>query len=206
MVQEMTRRGCKGIGGIHWDEMAIKEGIVLCKWTGELVGFEDLNIGVDLNTRPEDLNDNDKEHSDSSSESTDSDSLSIASDQEYDSSPETALPCIKETPSSKKAKLVCQFFFSSLKGDFSWLVASFPLHKINHQILSTLVWQVCEAIGGLNFDDGKKIEVLYGVSDGSTYSHAFFSTAGAQNWVTYNPFNDNKPIWWLSDYPHMIKS
>ena len=25
MVQEMTRRGCRGIGGIHWDEMAIKE-------------------------------------------------------------------------------------------------------------------------------------------------------------------------------------
>ena len=41
MLQEMTRRGCKGIGGIHWDEMAIKEGIVLCKRTEELVGFED---------------------------------------------------------------------------------------------------------------------------------------------------------------------
>ena len=35
MFQEMTRRGCKGIGGIHWDEMAIKEGNVLCKRTGE---------------------------------------------------------------------------------------------------------------------------------------------------------------------------
>ena len=23
--------------------------------------------------------------------------------------------------------------------------------------------------------------------------------------MTYNPFNDQKPIWWLSDYPHMIK-
>ena len=100
---------------------------------------------------------------------------------------------------------VCQFFFSSLEGDFSWPVASFPLHKINHRILSTLVWQVCESIGGLKLDSGKKIEVLYGVSDGSTYSHAFFRRSGAQNWVTYNPFNDNKPIWWLSDYPHMIK-
>lgn len=205
MVQEMTRRGCKGIGGIHWDEMAIKEGIVLCKRTGELVGFEDSNISVALNTRPEDLNVSD-EHSNSSSESTDnSDLLSIASDQEYDSSPETPVHYIKQTPSSKKAKLVCQFFFSSLEGDFSWPVASFPLTKINHQSLATLVWQVCEAIGGLNFGNGKKIEVLYGVSDGSTYSHSFFSRAGAQNWVTYNPFNDNKPIWWLSDYPHMIK-
>ena len=51
----------------------------------------------------------------------------------------------------------------------------------------------------------KKIEVLYGVSDGSTYSHAFFSRSRAQNWVTDNPFNNDKPIWWLSDYPHMIK-
>ena len=194
MIQEMTRRGCKGIGGIHWDEIAIKEGIVLCKRTGELVGFEDLNIDDDLNTRPEDLNDNDEEHNDISSESADSDSLSVASDQEYDSSPETVLPSIKQTPSSKKAKLVCQFLFSSLEGDFSCPVASLPLHKINHKILCTLVWQVCEAIGGLKFDDGKKIEVLYGVSDGSTCSHAFFSRVGAQNWVTYNPFNDNKPI------------
>ena len=122
--------------------MAIKEGIVLCKRTGELVGFEDSNICLDLNTRPEDLDDNDDKHSDSSSESTDiSDSLSIASDQEYDSSPETPLPKIKQTPSSKKVKLVCQLFFSSLEGDFSWPVASFPLTKINHQILSTLVWQ-----------------------------------------------------------------
>ena len=118
-----------------------------------------------------------------------------------DSSPETPLPNIIQTPSSKKAKLVCQLFFSSLEGDFSWPVASFPLTKINYQILSTLVWQVCEAIGSLNFDDGKIIEVRYGVSDGSTYSHSFFSRAGAQNWVTYNPFNDNKPICWLSDYP-----
>ena len=24
MVQEMKRRGCKGVGGIHWDEMIVK--------------------------------------------------------------------------------------------------------------------------------------------------------------------------------------
>ena len=35
MLQEMTRRGCKGVGGIHWDGMSVKEGIVLCKRTGE---------------------------------------------------------------------------------------------------------------------------------------------------------------------------
>ena len=136
MVQEMTRRGCKWIGGIHWDEMVIKEGIVLCKRTGELVGFEDLNISAELNTRPENLNDIEEDNSDSSSESTDS-QLSTASDQEYDSSSEAALPAGKEAP-SKKAKLVCQFFFSSLEGDFSWPVASFPLHKINTEFFQPL--------------------------------------------------------------------
>ncbi|KAJ7380769.1 hypothetical protein OS493_007147 [Desmophyllum pertusum] len=70
-----------------------------------------------------------------------------------------ALSDVNETLPSKKAKLICQFFFSSMEGDFSWPVTSFPLHKINHRILSSLVWQVCEAIGGLDFDNGKKIEV-----------------------------------------------
>ena len=66
MVQEMTRRGRKGIRSIHCDEMAIKEGIVLCKQTGELVGFKDLNISPELTTEPENLNDN-EDDSDSSS-------------------------------------------------------------------------------------------------------------------------------------------
>jgi len=37
---------------------------------------------------------------------------------------------------------------------------------------------ICEAIGSLDLENGKRIEVIYGVSDGSTYSHAFFNTAG----------------------------
>ena len=39
MTREMERRNCKGIGGIHWDEMIIQEGIVVCKRTGEPLGF-----------------------------------------------------------------------------------------------------------------------------------------------------------------------
>ena len=39
MVQEMTRRGCKGIGGIHWDEITIKEAIVLCMQTDGRIGW-----------------------------------------------------------------------------------------------------------------------------------------------------------------------
>ena len=131
MVQEMTRRGCKGIGGIHWDEMSIKEGIVLCKRTGELVGFEDLNIDRELNMNPNDLNhekeDND---ADNSPESSDSDTSSTVSDQDSSPSSCTTDDDIELIPSSKKAKLICQFFYSSIEGDFSWPVASFPLKLI----------------------------------------------------------------------------
>ena len=132
MVQEMTRRGRKGIRSIHCNEMAIKEGIVLCKQTGELVGFEDLNISPDLTTEPENLNDN-EDDSDSSSESTDS-QFSSASEQEYDFSPEAPLLDVKESQSSKKAKLVCQFFFSSLEVDFSWPVCLLSLTQNQPQL------------------------------------------------------------------------
>ena len=197
MVQEMERRKCKGIGGIHWDEMIIKEGIVLCKRTGKVVGFEDKNISDEYNARPEELS---EEKSDDESSCCNSCSDSFSDDSLDEEQPNLDNDC-----SSGKAKIIFQFFFSSLEGDFLWPVASFPLQKTNHQVLSSLIWQVCEALGNLNIGGQNKIQVIYGVCDGSTYSHAFFSRSGAQDWVTYNPYNDNKPIWWLSDYPHMIK-
>ena len=44
MVQEMKRRVYKGVEGILWDEMILKEEIVLFKRTGELAWYEDLTI------------------------------------------------------------------------------------------------------------------------------------------------------------------
>ena len=151
MLQEMTRRGCKGVGGIHWDEMSVKEGIVLCKRTGELVGFEDLNINSELNLSPHDL-ENEDDNDENTSESSDSDTGPTDSDSDTDG----IFSNEKPTNQSKKAKLICQFFYSSIEGDFSWPVASFPLQKIDHRALSSLVWQVCEAIGSLNLENGKK--------------------------------------------------
>lgn len=37
------------------------------------------------------------------------------------------------------------------------------------------------------------------------HSSAFFNQHGSINWMTENPYNNNKPIFWLSDPPHMIK-
>ena len=151
MLQEMTRRGCKGVGGIHWDEMSVKEGKVLCKRTGELIGFEDLNINSELNLSPHDI-ENEDDNDENTSESSDSDTGPTDSDSDTDG----IFSNKKPTNRSKKGKLICQFFYSSIEGDFSWPVASFPLHKIDHRALSSLVWQVCEAIGSLNLENGKK--------------------------------------------------
>ena len=40
----MELSGCRGIGGIHWDEIYVKKGLYICKRTNELIGFEDLNL------------------------------------------------------------------------------------------------------------------------------------------------------------------
>ena len=100
--------------------------------------------------------------------------------------------------------MVCQFFFSSVEGDFSWPVASFPMQQMNSAKLKVLVWNVVEGLSK-TFVNGKHIQVLYAVCDGSSYSHAFFRQSNVQNWLCHNPFNNNRPIWWLSDYPILIK-
>ena len=85
MVQKINRRGYMGVGGIYWDEMTIKEGIVLCKWTGELVGFEDLTFSHELNKGPHHLENEDEYNIDSSSESSESDTTSTVSDTDFSS-------------------------------------------------------------------------------------------------------------------------
>lgn len=101
MVREMKKRGCKEVGGIHWDEMIVKEGIVLCKRTGELVGFEHLAINSELNMGPNNLQNEDDQNT---TESSDSDTIgpfdSDSDTNEMFSNEEFANP-------SKKAKLIC---------------------------------------------------------------------------------------------------
>ena len=192
MVKEMERRNCKAIGGIHWDEMIIQEGIVVCKRTGELVGFENLDMPKEITNNFDSIQ-NEDEESQSDSESNETSSSSTDSDSD-DYSRKNLL----------KAKMLCQFFFSSVEGDFSWPVASFPVKQLNSRKLKALVWNVIEILSK-TIVNGKPIQIFYGVCDGSSYSHAFFRQSNIQNWVCSNPYNNNEPIWWLSDYPHLIK-
>ena len=95
------------------------------------------------------------------------------------------------------AKIILQFFWSSLEGDF-------PLHKINVKTLSVCVWNTVNALSKIKFGNKneKKVQVLYGVCDGATHSSAFFNQQDQINWMVDNPYNNNKPIFWLSDPPH----
>ena len=136
MVQEMERRNCKGIGGIHWDEMMIQEGIVVCKRTGELVGFENLDIPKEVSIDfdlAENMNDESYPYESESDSETGESSSSNSSTSDSDD--------CSANKDYLKAKMVCQFF-SSAEGDFSWPVASFPIHKLNNEKLKSLVWKV----------------------------------------------------------------
>lgn len=134
----------------------------------------------------------------------------LSSDSESDQNSSSSSSSESETheyPTTNahlKAKMVCQFFFSSIEGDFSWPVASFPVRQMNSAKLKVLVWKVIEVLSKTTIKS-RNIQVLYGVCDGSSYSHAFFCKSNIQNWVSFNPCNNNAPILWLSDYPHLIK-
>lgn len=41
---EIQQRNVSGVFGLHWNEMKIRDGVTLCKRTGRLLGFEDLEI------------------------------------------------------------------------------------------------------------------------------------------------------------------
>ena len=198
--QELTRRNCKGIGGIHWDEIYIKKGIKVCARTNQLVGFEDLEIPENI---LEVINKDEKEP-----KKTNGYQIFQSSDCE-DSLTDEASTCnetdeeLTETSSRPVAKIILQFFWSSIEGDFAWPVASFPVNKLNAKTLGNCVWSTISVLSELKFgrNNDKKVQVLYGVCDGATHSSAFFNQYGSTNWMTENPFNNNNPIFWLSDPP-----
>ena len=72
--------GCKGIGGIHWDE--IKKDVYVCKRTKELVSFEDLDLPKDLLINSEQVSsiETDSESENSESESDDDGMISSKGD------------------------------------------------------------------------------------------------------------------------------
>ena len=69
------------------------------------------------------------------------------------------------------------------------------------------MWKTVNILSHTRFgkENEKKVQVFYGVCDGATHSSSFFNQQGPVNWTVDNPYNDNKPIFWLTDPLHMIK-
>ena len=63
---------------------------------------------------------------------------------------------VKVIRAKKKAKNGMPVFFSSVEGDFSWPVTSFPMRQMNSAKLQVLVWNVVEVLPK-TFVNGKHI-------------------------------------------------
>lgn len=146
--QELTRRNCKGLGGIHWDEIYIKKGIKVCARTNQLVGFEDLYIPESIMEviHPEEkepkqiITDETLQQNIGNEWSSDDESTSSKSDSE-----------LSNVSCKPVAKTILQFFWSSVEGDFTWPVASFPVNKLNAKTIGHCVWNTIRILSELQF-------------------------------------------------------
>jgi len=195
---EIKQRGICNLFGLHWDEIDIRSGVKLCRRTGQLIGFEDFNLPSELETDdefdesnlPHDLNFPEEEENEDTSEDDSENTYDSDSDSTTISKP-------------KVARQICQFFLTSLQGDFTWPVASFPVYSVTAEKLKKhMVWPLIKALDKVS--DGK-IKVVYGVCDGGPWNLKFFKKSSKKApWVGQNEVTGGD-IYWISDYPHMIK-
>ncbi len=206
--QEIKNREVKGLFGLHWDEMDIHDGIRLCRRTGKLIGFEDLSIPKEYECNVEELCNNDPEDFTMTGLSSDKVAILNGSDDEEEYLDEEDNDYYEETESKqsnmqKNARQICQFFLTSLEGDFAWPVASFPVHSVTAEKLDkNMLWPLLRALDKVS---GGNIIITYGVCDGGPWNSKFFNkSSGCSPWVTPNPVTGGY-IHWISDFPHMIK-
>ena len=128
--------GCKGIGGIHWDEIYIKKGVYVCKRTKELVGFEDLNLPKDLLINSEQIS-------------------SIETDSESENSESESDDGMISSKGDPVANKIVQFFWSSLEGDICYPVASFPVRKLTTVKITMMIWKVIRRLCEIEYGSGR---------------------------------------------------
>ena len=137
--QEINNKEVKGVFGLHWDEMEIRDGIRLCRRTGKLVGFEDLSIPKEYERETEAQHDDFAEYSVKSSDSEQHTPIDTTKEEEEDylEEEDTYYEDAESRLNSKKKKarqIICSSF-TSLEGDFSWPVASFPVYSVTAEKL-----------------------------------------------------------------------
>lgn len=124
---EIRQRGICNLFVLHWDEIDICSRVKPCRRSGQLIGFEDftlpteLEMDIELNETSQPLDESHfvEENENCYTSDDESDDIHYAdSDSEYDST---------TVPVPKTVRQICQFFLTSLEGDFSWPVASFQV-------------------------------------------------------------------------------
>ena len=200
---EIKQRGTCNLFGLHWDEIDIRSGVKLCRRTGQLIGFEDFTLPCEVendnefdeSNLPHDQNLPEEQENEDNSEEDSENTYDSDSDSDSDST---------KISKPKVARQICQFFLTSLEGDFTWPVASFPVYSVTAEKLKKhMVWPLIKALDKVS--DGK-IKVVYGVCDGGPWNSKFFRKSSKKApWVGQNEVTGGD-IYWISDYPHMIKS
>ena len=78
-------------------------------------------------------------------------------------------------PKPRTARQICQFFLTSLEGDFTWPVASFPVYSVTAEKLNKhMMWPLIKALDKVS---NSHIKVVYGVCDGGPWNSKFFRTS-----------------------------
>ncbi len=206
LFEQMKLVKSEWIGGIHWDEMVIKEGLVVCQRTGQIVGFED-------------------------TESFEEEFESMSNELDISSTPPPNLPTVAEalidnlydghtlvesieeeddpychyTGSKRVAKQILEFFWSSISGDFSTHLATFPVTRFSSGLIQKCLKHVLSAVETCSSRAGVSILTKYVTCDGASYSDAFFRCAGQSDWVIPHPIYPTQHLWVISDPPHLMK-
>ena len=117
----------------------------MCRRTGKLIGFENLSIPKEFDYNVEELCNDDFEESLVTSNGSDNHAVQESSDEEEEYFDDEDNSYYEETEKGtnlqKTARQICQFFLTSLEGDFAWPVASFPVYSVTAEKLDkNMLW------------------------------------------------------------------
>ena len=72
-----------------------------------------------------------------------------------------------------------QFFLTSLEGDFTWPIASFPVYSVTAEKLNKhMIWPLIKA---LDIVSNSNIKVVFEVCDGGPRNSNFFNTSSKKS-------------------------
>ena len=153
--------------------MDIRDGIRLCRRTGKLIGFENLSIPKEFDCNIEEICNDDFEEFRVTSNGSDNHAVQESSDEEEDYFHSEDNSYYEETEKGanlqKTARQICQFFLTSLEGDFAWPVAVYSVTA--EKLDKNMPWPLVRALDKVS---NGNIIITYAVCDGGPWNSKFF--------------------------------